>query len=198
MAWKGSGVQFPSAPRTVSVQSRAVHRHDVAWRQAPFELVRERPQAVQHAVGQGSTPWATGLSSSARRRRSTRQAIGTSRRRRSLRSRRVTCSANLDQGGSLLYLGGNGIYENGEYEPDQTGMVFRQGIEGGPRVTSLFRVLDPAMPERSLLGVATERCGVEGSAYSIDAADHSGGGRCLVCAGRLRNRGQRDSGLVPA
>jgi hypothetical protein len=28
------------------------------------------------------------------------------------------------------------------------------------------------MPERALLGVATERCGVDGSAYSIDAADH--------------------------
>ena len=78
----------------------------------------------------------------------------------------------LNQGGSLLYLGGNGIYENGEYEPDQTAMTFRQGIEGGPRVTSLFRVLTPAMAERSLLGVATERCGVEGSAYRVESADH--------------------------
>ena len=78
----------------------------------------------------------------------------------------------LNAGGSLLYLGGNGIYENGEYEADQTGMIFRQGVEGGPRVDALFRVLTPAMPERSLLGVATERCGVEGSAYSIEAADH--------------------------
>jgi hypothetical protein len=81
-------------------------------------------------------------------------------------------AAYLNQGGSLLYLGGNGIYENGEYEADQTAMTFRQGIEGGPRVTSLFRVLTPAMPERSLLGVATERCGVEGSAYRIESADH--------------------------
>jgi hypothetical protein len=78
----------------------------------------------------------------------------------------------LNDGGSLLYLGGNGIYENGEYEADQSGMVFRQGVEGGPRVNALFRVLTPAMPERSLLGVATERCGVEGSAYRIDDADH--------------------------
>lgn len=81
-------------------------------------------------------------------------------------------AAYLDQGGSLLYLGGNGIYENGEYHPDRTSMVFRAGLEGGPRVTALFRVLDPAMAERSLLGVATERCGVEGSPYRIDAADH--------------------------
>jgi hypothetical protein len=81
-------------------------------------------------------------------------------------------AAYLDQGGSLLYLGGNGIYENGEYEAGQTTISFRQGVEGGPRVTSLFRVLNPPMAERSLLGVATERCGVEGSAYRIDAADH--------------------------
>ena len=81
-------------------------------------------------------------------------------------------AAYLDSGGSLLYLGGNGIYENGEYVPDQTAMIFRQGLEGGPRVTSLFRVLTPDMPERSLLGVATERCGVQGCAYKIEAADH--------------------------
>ncbi len=81
-------------------------------------------------------------------------------------------AAYLDAGGSVLYLGGNGIYENGEYEPGQTEMSFRQGLEGGPRVTSLFRVLSPDRPERSLLGVATERCGVQGSAYSIQAADH--------------------------
>ncbi len=42
--------------------------------------------------------------------------------------------AYLDGGGSVLYLGGNGIYENGEYELDQTGMIFRDGVEGGPRV----------------------------------------------------------------
>ena len=28
------------------------------------------------------------------------------------------------------------------------------------------------MPERSLLGVATERCGVPGSPYIVEAADH--------------------------
>lgn len=81
-------------------------------------------------------------------------------------------SAYLDSGGSVLYLGGNGIYENGEYEPGQTGIIFRQALEGGPRVTSLFRVLDPAMAERSLLGVATERCGVVGSPYRIETAGH--------------------------
>src|SRR5436853_811816 len=82
-------------------------------------------------------------------------------------------TAYLDAGGSVIYLGGNGIYENGEYEPDLTGMVFRAGVEGGPRVNAIFRRLSPARPERSLLGVATERCGVEGSPYEVVAADHS-------------------------
>jgi hypothetical protein len=72
----------------------------------------------------------------------------------------------LDGGGSLLYLGGNGIYENAEYSDDQTGMIFRAGVEGGPRSDALFRRLDPPMPERALLGVATERCGV-GSPHTL-------------------------------
>ena len=55
-------------------------------------------------------------------------------------------AAYLDAGGSVLYLGGNGIYENGEYEPGQTGMIFRAGLEGGPRVSALFRVLTPPSP----------------------------------------------------
>jgi hypothetical protein len=68
--------------------------------------------------------------------------------------------AFLDAGGSLLYLGANGIYENAEYSSDQTSMIFRNGIDGGPRADALFRRLDPPMPERDLLGIATERCGV--------------------------------------
>ncbi len=80
--------------------------------------------------------------------------------------------AYLDAGGSVAYLGGNGIYENGEYEAGQTGMVFRAGVEDGPRVKALFRVLSPPRPERSVLGVATARCGVEGSAYKVVRADH--------------------------
>ena len=51
----------------------------------------------------------------------------------------------FDAGGSVLYLGGDGIYENGEYEPAHR-MVFRDGVDGGPRVAALFRVVTPAMP----------------------------------------------------
>ena len=49
-------------------------------------------------------------------------------------------------------------------------MVFRLGVEGGDREVALFRVQD--RPERSLLGVATERCAVPGSPYMVRAADH--------------------------
>ena len=78
--------------------------------------------------------------------------------------------AYLDAGGSLAYLGGNGIFETGEFDNDQTEMVFRLGIEGGPREDALFRTR--GRPERSLLGVATERCSVEGSPFVVRAADH--------------------------
>jgi hypothetical protein len=80
--------------------------------------------------------------------------------------------AYLAAGGSVLYLGGNAIYENGEYENNQTSMSFRMGVEGGPRVTALFRMLSPARAERTLLGVATERCGVMGSPLQVLNADH--------------------------
>ncbi|MGR6964403.1 N,N-dimethylformamidase beta subunit family domain-containing protein [Geodermatophilus sp. URMC 61] len=76
----------------------------------------------------------------------------------------------LDAGGSLAYLGGNGVFETGEYDNDQTEMVFRLGHEGGARELALFRTL--GRPERSLLGVATERCEVPGSPYVVRAADH--------------------------
>lgn len=81
--------------------------------------------------------------------------------------------AFLDAGGSVVYLGGNGIYENGEYEDSsQTSMAFRLGVENGPRVNALFRILSPPRPERSILGVATERCGVSGSPYEVLRAEH--------------------------
>ncbi len=79
--------------------------------------------------------------------------------------------AYLDAGGSVAYLAGNGVFENGEYDGGQTEIVFRLGIEGGPRVNALFRTL--ARPERSVLGVATERCGVVGSPYVVQMADHA-------------------------
>jgi hypothetical protein len=79
-------------------------------------------------------------------------------------------AAYLDGGGSVAYLGGNGVFEAGEYADDRTAMVFRRGEEGGHREKALFRVR--GRPERSLLGVATERCAVPGSPYEVRSAGH--------------------------
>jgi hypothetical protein len=90
--------------------------------------------------------------------------------------------AFLNAGGSLLYLGGNGIYEEAEYElrGANKGMVFRAGVDRpmvepgdiGGREVALFRMLRPPKPERTILGVATERCAVEGGPYEVLNAAH--------------------------
>jgi hypothetical protein len=79
-------------------------------------------------------------------------------------------AAYLAAGGSLIYIAGNGVFEVGAYDRNQTEMIFRNGIEGGPREDALFRQL--GRPERSLLGVATERCGVPGSPFVVQFAEH--------------------------
>lgn len=81
--------------------------------------------------------------------------------------------AYLNAGGSLAYLGGNGLFELASYETGETGMLFRLGVEGGPRSPAMFRALSPARHERSILGVATERCGVVGSPYVVVAPQHA-------------------------
>jgi hypothetical protein len=62
------------------------------------------------------------------------------------------------------------VFEVGEYDNDQKEMIFRLGVEGGPREDALLRRL--GRPARSLLGVATERCGVAGSPFVVQFADH--------------------------
>jgi hypothetical protein len=81
-------------------------------------------------------------------------------------------AAYLDGGGSLAYLGGNGVFETGEYEPGQTQMRFQHGVDNAPRTQFLFRTADPPRPERALLGVATERCGVPGFPYRVREEGH--------------------------
>jgi hypothetical protein len=78
----------------------------------------------------------------------------------------------LGSGGSLIYLGGNGIFEVGTYYADQTGIVFLNGCEGGPREPAFFR--NQKMPELSLLGVATDPAvsDVDGLAYVVRHAEH--------------------------
>jgi hypothetical protein len=79
----------------------------------------------------------------------------------------------LSFGGSLIYLGGNGIYEVGRYYEDHTGMVFLNGVEDGPREPALFRNL--GMPESSVLGVATSATDVDGSPYVVLQSGQSRG-----------------------
>ena len=62
----------------------------------------------------------------------------------------------LNAGGCVIYLGGNGIYEDSEYTPDQTGMIFLAGVENGPRDAAMFRNMYPPMSERMLLGEGCE------------------------------------------
>jgi hypothetical protein len=79
----------------------------------------------------------------------------------------------LDAGGSFAYLGGNGLFEVCTYDAASREMVFREGVEGGPRVPGLFRFKPgPLRPERAVIGVATERCGVLGSPYQVLLAGH--------------------------
>ena len=62
--------------------------------------------------------------------------------------------AFLAQGGRLLYLAGNGIYERVEYSADT--MILRGGNPANPRDPFWFRNLVPPRPERAVLGVAYE------------------------------------------
>jgi hypothetical protein len=91
--------------------------------------------------------------------------------------------AFLEQGGTVLYLGGNGLFETAVYSTTAGGpaLTFLNGVEGsdgGPdpalRIPALFRVLDqvtdvPPRAERALLGVGTTACGQPqlGNAYVV-------------------------------
>ena len=59
----------------------------------------------------------------------------------------------LDAGGSLLYLGGNGIYQVVTFSADRSALTVRPRGEDTAREFSMFRT--GSRPERKLLGVAT-------------------------------------------
>jgi len=61
----------------------------------------------------------------------------------------------LDQGGTLLYLAGNGLFERVEYDGEK--MILRDGNPDNPRERFWFRNVDPPRPERAILGVAYEQ-----------------------------------------
>jgi hypothetical protein len=79
----------------------------------------------------------------------------------------------LAAGGTLIYLGGNGIFEEAEYTPDQTGMIFLAGVEGGPRSVAYFRNLNPPLPEYAILGVGyDENLWGTHAPYEVQQASH--------------------------
>jgi len=65
--------------------------------------------------------------------------------------------AYLEAGGSFAYLGGNGLFEICTYDAAAREMTYLEGVEGGDRVPALLRARQPLRPERSVIGVATER-----------------------------------------
>jgi N,N-dimethylformamidase beta subunit-like protein len=79
----------------------------------------------------------------------------------------------IDDGGSLLYLGGNGLFESMTYSPDHKQITYLDGHEDGSRLVAVFRNRNqdashrPARGERYLLGVGTQSCG------QIHHCDHS-------------------------
>jgi hypothetical protein len=80
----------------------------------------------------------------------------------------------VSSGGHMIYLGGNGLYEHAVYNAGDTSMTFLNGVEDGPREPAMFRFqTSPPRPERSLLGVATERCSAAGKPYVTDQPSHA-------------------------
>ena len=60
----------------------------------------------------------------------------------------------LGNGGSVFYLGGNGMFEQCIFNPDATALTFFNGDPSQNRPAAFFRNLNPPRPERGVLGVA--------------------------------------------
>jgi hypothetical protein len=84
----------------------------------------------------------------------------------------------LNGGGTLIYLGGNGIYERVQLSADNSVMILNEGVDDPVPGTihafaALFRTATgPTLNERDLLSVATAACGVTGGGYAIVAGRH--------------------------
>ncbi len=63
-------------------------------------------------------------------------------------------AAYIQGGGHVLYLGGNGMFEEVSFDAAGTALVLLNGNPGTDRAACYFRNLSPPRPERSLLGVA--------------------------------------------
>jgi N,N-dimethylformamidase len=60
----------------------------------------------------------------------------------------------LENGGSLLYLGGNGLFERVDFSDDGKTLILMNDDPKSQREASYLRNLTPARPEREVLGVA--------------------------------------------
>ncbi len=84
----------------------------------------------------------------------------------------------LDQGGHLLYLGGNGLFETATYTVDRRAMTFLNGVAdiadtNAFRADAYLRNLPAPRPERSLLGMSTQDCTyAPGSPLLVLEPDH--------------------------
>jgi hypothetical protein len=85
----------------------------------------------------------------------------------------------LGNGGSLLYLGGNGMFERCIFTSDRTALTFFNGGPGKQREPAFLRNLSPPRSERAILGVGFrfdlswgEPPSWNASPYQIKMADH--------------------------
>jgi hypothetical protein len=95
----------------------------------------------------------------------------------------------LSNGGSVLYLGGNGMFERCIFNSNATALTFVNGDPSLNREAAFFRNLNPPRPERAVLGVAFrfdfswgEPSTWNASPYQVRMADHP-----LFVGTRLKN-----------
>lgn len=82
-------------------------------------------------------------------------------------------SGYLQQGGSVLYLGGNGLFEKVEYSNESNSLILLNGDPNSNRPLSYFRNQDSPRSEREILGVAYRFDNFMTFApYSVDRSDH--------------------------
>jgi hypothetical protein len=102
----------------------------------------------------------------------------------------------LNDGGSLAYLGGNGIYENCSYDSTQSQVIFYNGVEqpANPnRTPYLFRNI--GLPEINLLGIANLTSSVPDTPYNVtDASSQIFNGTGLMNGNEIGTSGLNTGG----
>lgn len=78
----------------------------------------------------------------------------------------------LANGGSALYLGGNGMFERCIFNPDATALTFFEADPSEDRKLAYFRNLNPPQSERAILGVAFRYDGSWGEPSTWNASPY--------------------------